>query len=270
MKSLKNHLSLIIALITVLLTIQISIVVERSIAAYEENLKNDYSIIVVVKKSLDNAVFLQIDRAIQSAEEITPDHVIDTFKNEMKDRNIELLKLTLPKFYRIRLRHYPAPDEIERVSAELLKHPLITRVEDFARNHDMVYKLLLLFKKVSMIFAVAIFAVTTLLILKELRIWQFQHSERMNIMALFGAPLWMRSAVLFRLAIMDAIIASLLVNGTFYMLIRYGWLQMQLETVGISVNIYILPDDALILSGVAFILSMLLAMLVIMGPKEES
>lgn len=270
MKSLKNHLSLIIALITVLFTIQIFVVVERSITAYEENLKNDYSIISVVKKNLDNASFLKIDPAIQSAEEINPDHIIGTFKNEMKERNLELLKLTLPKFYRIRLKHYPTPSEITRVSKELLKHPLITKVEDFAKNHDMIYKLLLLFKKVSILFAVAILAVTTLLILKELRIWQFQHSERMSIMALFGAPLWMRSAVLFRLALVDAVMASLLVNGAFFMLVYYGWLEAQLETIGIKVDIYTLPNDALVLSVVAFTLSMLLATLVIAGPKEDS
>ncbi len=270
MKSFKNHLSLITALITILFTIQVFIVVERSINAYEENLKNDYSIIVVVNKNLEKKDFLKIDSTIESAEELDPSHVIDSFKDEMKEQNLKLLKLTLPKFYRVRLDHYPTPAEIEKVSKKLLRHPMITRVEDFARNHDVIYKLLLLFKEVSTLFAIAIFAVTTLLILKELRIWQFQHNERMNIMALFGAPLWMRSAVLFRLAIVDAVLASLLVNGIFFLVVQYGWLQTQLKAIGIAVNIYVLPKDPVILSVIAFVLSILLAMLVIAGSKEDS
>ncbi len=62
-----------------------------------------------------------------------------------------------------------------------------------------------------MVFAVVISIVTMLLIMKELKIWQFKHSERMNIMGLFGAPTWLRSAVLFRLSIVDAIISSILI-----------------------------------------------------------
>lgn len=270
MKSFKNHLSLITALVTILFTIQVYIVVERSIEAYEQNLKNDYSIIVVVKKHLDTMSFLKIDSAIQSVEEIDPSRVITTFKNEIKDENLRLLKLTLPKFYRVRLDHYPTPVQIEKISKRLLKHPLITRVEDFAKNHDVVYKLLLLFKQVSSLFALAIFAVTTLLILKELRIWQFQHNERMNIMALFGAPLWMRSAVLFRLAIVDAIIASMLVIGAFLILEHYAWLDLYLRSIGITIDIFMIPDDAFLLSIVAFALSILLALLVILGSKEDA
>ena len=269
MKSVRNHLSLIIALATILFTIQVYMIIDRSIIAYEENLKNDYSIIVVAKKALEFDQFKAIDKRISEANELEPDHVIESLKGQIKEKNIQLLKLTLPKFYRVRLDRYPTPKEISQLNRNLLKHPLITRVEDFAQNHDLVYKLLLLYKKVSLVFALVIFAVTTLLILKELKIWQLQHSERMNIMALFGAPLWLRSAVLFRLAIVDAIIASLLINGTFFLLLKYQWIEQQLNSIGITINIYTPLSDGLVLSGVALSLSMLLASMVILGHKEE-
>lgn len=269
MKSIRNHLSLIIALTTILFTIQVFMIIDRSIVAYEENLKDDYSIIVVAKKQLKTEVFTAIDKRIERAEEVLPDNVIESLKGEMKPKNIELLKLSLPKFYRIHLDRFPTPDEISKINANLLKHPLITRVEDFAQNHDLVYKLLLLYKKVSIVFALVILAVTTLLILKELKIWQLQHSERMNIMALFGAPLWLRSAVLFRLAIVDAIIATLLINAAFFILLRYQWIEKQLTTIGITIEIYNPLSDGVILSVIALSLSMLLASLVILGHKEE-
>jgi cell division transport system permease protein len=50
MKSFKNHLSLVIALLSILFSIQIFIVVERSLDAYKENLADNYSIIVVSQK----------------------------------------------------------------------------------------------------------------------------------------------------------------------------------------------------------------------------
>ena len=92
-----------------------------------------------------------------------------------------------------------------------------------------------------------------------MRIWQFQHLERMNIMALFGAPVWLRSAVLFRLSIVDAIIASLLVIGTFLALDHQIWIHQQFENLGIAVTLFNLMEDGLLLFGIAMTISVLLA-----------
>ncbi len=270
MKSLKNHLSLIIALATILFTLQTFTIVERSVSSYETRLKNDYSLIIVANTALDAKEIAGIDSVIAASEPISPDRILSEFKEELHGTNFELLKTTLPKFYRVTLKHFPTPDELKALSGRLLKHPTITRVEDFAENHDLVYKLLFLFKKVITLFAVSIFAVTALLIVKELRIWQFQHSERMNIMALFGAPVWLRSAVLYRLAIVDAFVAALLVNGTFFAVVQNGWVDAQLNAIGISADIYQINPDGLILSALALGISVLLATLIVMGHKEEA
>jgi cell division transport system permease protein len=270
MKSLKNHLSLIIALATVLFTVQIFMIVDRSLESYEDRLKNDYSVIIVAKTEIDAKAIADIDSLIDSSEPISPERIINQLREDMHNKNLELLKLSLPKFYRIHLKHFPTPKEISRLSGNLFKHPLITRVENFAENHDMVYKLLLLFKKVVSVFAIAVFAVTALLILKELRIWQFQHSERMNIMALFGAPVWLRSAVLYRLAIVDAVVAAIMVNIAFYVTMKNGWVDAQLNAVGISVDMYRLSPDGLILATLALGISLVLATMIVMGHREEA
>lgn len=111
--------------------------------------------------------------------------------------------------------------------------------------------------------------VTTLLIFKELRIWQFKHSERMSIMALFGAPVWLRSAVLFRLAIVDAIIASLLAFALFIYISSSLWVKEQFENIGIDVVIFDIIDDSTLLFGSAMLLSILLASFIVLGHKEE-
>lgn len=269
MKSIKNHLSLIVALLSILFSIQVFIVVDRAINAYKEGLTSSYSIIVVSQKSIDNATILDFNPLIGSATELTTDNVIKRLNTNMNNKNIELLKLSLPKFYKLQLKHYPSPDEIQALTKDILSRPSVTKVEDFAHNHDKIYKLLLLFKGVVSIFSVSIFVVTTLLIFKELRIWQFKHSERMNIMGLFGAPVWLRSAVLFRLAIVDAVISSFLAFGVFTYISINEFVIQQFSNIGISIVIFDRIEDFVLLFSVAIFLSILLAMLIVLGHKEE-
>ncbi|MDX1295363.1 MAG: cell division protein FtsX, partial [Sulfurimonadaceae bacterium] len=134
MKSLKNHFSLIIALTTILFTVQIFMVIERSLESYEERLKNDYSVIIVTKSEIEAKTIAGIDPLIASSEPISPDRIINQLKDDMHGKNLELLKLSLPKFYRIHLKHFPTPKQISRLSGNLFKHPLVTRVENFAQN----------------------------------------------------------------------------------------------------------------------------------------
>jgi len=269
MRSLKNHFSLIVALLSILASIQIFIVADRAIDAYKSNLANNYSIVVVSKKIVLKSLFLNMDEIVADSIELTPDEVIKKLNTGIDSKNIELLKLTLPKFYKLTLRHYPTPIEIEKLTTTLLKNSDIYKVEDFSNTHDTTYKLLLLFKGVVSVFAGIILVVTTLLILKELKIWQFNHSERMSIMGLFGAPIWLRSAVLFRLSIVDAIISSILAFGVFSYLSSNQWILAQFENIGIQVVIFDSISDFIILFSVAMFLSILLASLIVLGHKEE-
>jgi cell division transport system permease protein len=269
MKSFKNHLSLVVVLLSILFSIQIFIIVDRSIEAYKENLSNNYSVIVVSQKKLDNEIILGINNIISSSSELSVDSVIKRLNSGINAKNVELLKLTLPKFYKLNLTHYPSPKQIKNLRKDLLNNKSITKVEDFSHNHDTTYKLLLLFKNVVSLFAIVVFVVTTLLIFKELRIWQFKHSERMSIMGLFGAPVWLRSAVLFRLAIVDAIIASFLAFGLFVYISSSIWVKEQFTNIGIDVVIYDIINDSALLFGAAIVLSILLASLIVLGHKEE-
>jgi len=269
MKSLKNHISLIIALFTVLFSVQIYVAVDRTIAAYETRLKNDYSIIVVSNKALTPAEFKAMDNLVERSEAIGTDQVLERLKGEMSKKNLDLLKLTLPKFYRLYLNRFPTPYEIEKLQKRLQKNPAIERVEGYAQTHDTVYKLMLLFKDVVQIFSIAIAAVTSLLILKEMRLWQFQHADRMSIMALFGAPVWLRSAVLFRLAIVDAIIATIVLCLAFFVIDQYGWMDLLLRTVGISIELFDFVNDAFRSLLIALGVSIVLTLTIVIGHEEE-
>jgi len=167
-KSIKNHLSLVIALVSILFSLQVLVITERALEAYKEQLSSQYSVVAVSKKSLTQEQLLAIDPILKSSKELLPDDVIKRLNSGMSKKNIELLKLTLPKFYRLKLKHYPTPAEIESLTKNLLADKNIIKVENFAQTHDLTYKLLVLFKTIITIFAVSVFIVTSLLILKEL------------------------------------------------------------------------------------------------------
>ncbi|MFA7354261.1 MAG: cell division protein FtsX [Sulfurimonadaceae bacterium] len=270
MKSVKNHLSLVIALLSILFSMQVFFIVERSIDAYKVTLAKNYSVIAVSKKALSNSDFASINKIISDAKELSTDSVIKRLTSDMKSANAELLKISLPRFYKLTLTHYPTPQEIKSLRSDLLNESSITKVEDFSHTHDTTYKLLLLFKKVVSLFAVVVLVVTVLLIFKELRIWQYKHNERMTIMGLFGAALWLRSAVLFRLAIVDALVASFIAFGVFIYLSSHSWVAEQFNNIGISVVVFNPVDDFLVILGVAMAISILLASLIVIGHKEEA
>lgn len=269
MKSIRNHLSLVVALLSILFSIQVFFIVERSIDAYKVNLSTNYSIIAVSQKKISNEDILKINKLLKDSNELSPDSVIKRLNKDMKSKNRELLKLALPHFYKLSLSHFPSPKELKQVRDSLLGTSGITKVEDFSRNHDATYKLLLLFKSVVLVFSIVVFVVTILLILKELKIWQYKHNERMSIMSLFGAATWLRSAVLFRLAIVDAFIATVVAFCVFTYAASSAWLIDQFKNIGIDILIFNPMIDSLVLLGVAMFISILLATLIVLGHKEE-
>jgi cell division transport system permease protein len=268
-KSFKNHLSLVIALLSILFSLQVFTIVDRAIDAYKENLAKNYALVVVAQKNLDTKLLLRANKLIKSIEEISPDGVIKKLNSGMSKKNMELLKVTLPKFYKLKLKYYPSPQELQKLTKSLLRSQSINKVETFSKTYDTTYKLLLLFKTVISVFSFTVIIVTILLIFKELRIWQFKHNERMSIMGLFGAPVWLRSAVLFRLAIVDALVASALSFIIFTYLSTEPWIAEQFQSIGIKVVLFDKIYDSLIMLGVALVVSILLATFIVLGHKEE-
>jgi len=79
----------------------------------------------------------------------------------------------------------------------------------------------------------------------------------------------MRSAVLFRLAIVDALFASAFVFVIFTLLSSDMWVLEQFRYIGISITIFDPLYDFLMLLGIALLLSVILASLIVLGHKEE-
>ena len=103
--------------------------------------------------------------------------------------------------------------------------------------------------------------------IKQVEIWRFEHSERMQIMALFGAPSWMRSGLLFRIALADSVVASALIGGALYYLTRHPFVDATFSEFGLG-NMIVSGDDLMILFGASLLISILSVAVVIIREKE--
>lgn len=216
MKSLKNHLSVIFPIIVILLSLQFSISLERIVKDYESRLAEDYSIIVVSIKKLDEKSVKGDISDFKSLRLMSSKKVLDKLQGDISSKNISLLQEALPKFYSLKLTSFPSNERLGEIAKRLKNYPTVTKVETFSKTHDKIYKIFVIAKSTSFIFTGLIFVISLLLILKQMRIWVYEHKERMDIMTLFGAPFWMKSAFLYRMVVIDSIIATCIVVGIFY------------------------------------------------------
>ena len=79
------------------------------------------------------------------------------------------------------------------------------------KTHDKVFKMFLLLQGMVYVFATFVGCIAIFLTFKQVRIWTYEHSKRMSIMSLFGASFFMKSAMLYRMALVDSLISAILV-----------------------------------------------------------
>ncbi len=269
MRSLKRHFSLITALFAILFAFEILVIVDRVLSAYESKLSERYAIVVVSDHNLTLDDFNTLHSSIKESQPLSTKNEIEQIEEQLAVGTIDLSLIKLPYFYALTLDHYPDPDELAKIAQKLKKSGKISRVETFSAQHDTLFKLLVLFKWIITLLSYVLFAVTLLLITKEMRLWQFQHHERMNIMSLFGAPVWLRSGVLFRLAFVDAIFATILTIITFVLIDYSGWIDNLMHHIGLDIVLFSFASDPLMLLTIAMFLSTLLAVIITLSLSEE-
>lgn len=264
MRSLRSHLSLTVALFAILFTIQIFALVLRLVDGYENKLKESYAMVLTSHIELDKPLLTPAVKGDFSLTLLSNEEILEELSSDLDKKQITLLKATLPFFYELRLDHFPQPAEINKMESKLLNVQGIKEIESFANRHDQVFKLLLLIKSIVNSFAVIIIVIAILVILKEMRLWQLNHSDRMHIMALFGAPVWLRSAVLFRFALLDTIFSTVIVVTIFIFLEKTQVVKELFDSIGVTVALIQPIPEAFILFGVALVSSMSLALTLVL------
>lgn len=251
MNSLKNHLSLIIPLVALLFALESILLVNRTLNDYESKLGKNYAIILASKKELSLQTLRDKITEAQSLNQIDAQIVLERLKNNISQANLILLKKSLPYFYSLTLNTYPSNSRLIAIQKTLENFDEIVRIETFTKSHNQIYQLLLIINGSIMIFSSLIALISLLLMFKQIEIWKFQHLERMEIMTLFGAPLWMRSQVLFRLACIDTILATLIVAGGLFYISQNSSLLIFFQELGLNPEIFspILDSIVLLLTG---------------------
>ncbi len=203
-RSISNHITLILALISILLSIFLFNVFNQILQRYEKTIIDNYSIVIVSTKPI-KLINLPL---VKSIHELDIKKQIQKIKKKYK--NIDFSKISLPLFYKIKLSKLPTPSELKQLEKDLLKYKFIKRVMTHSSAQTKIYNLLMLINLITKTFMIISGILGFLLIIKQLEVWKLLHSERMYIMELFGAPFWFKGATLFKIAFIDALISNII------------------------------------------------------------
>ncbi|NCD12139.1 MAG: ABC transporter permease [Epsilonproteobacteria bacterium] len=215
MKSINSHFSIIISVFILLFSFQFTKMVNTIVNDYSIKIVNDYSIVLVASSELKEEELKRQIPEIHVLTEISSKKILDRLKNDMSSKNLTLLQVALPKFYSLKLESMPNQKRLEMIRQKLSGLSSITRVETFAKTHEKVFKMFLLLQSMVYVFASFVALVAILLIFKQIRIWTYEHNRRMSIMTLFGASFFMKSAMLYRMTLVDTFLSAMAVCAVY-------------------------------------------------------
>jgi len=215
MKSIKEHMMFILPLMAMLIGVEFILIFNRVTTSYEQKLKNEYAILVVSKKQLSTPIARGVSSKIDSVEAMNREDIAKEVTSGMQDTAMVAIMKDLPYFYRIHLNRYLSLEELKDIQAKLKGIDGVLNVEIFGENYHSKHTMFRLVKLILNIFIIMLFVVSIFLVVKQMEVWQLAHKDRMKIMEIFGAPMMLRSGILFKIAFIDAIIATLLNIGIF-------------------------------------------------------
>ena len=157
--------------------------------------------------------------------------------------------------------------KIEKILPILIKNNCNYFAVAYLEEAVKVYKILKLIENISRVFAAIIAAIGVTLLFKQMRIWLYEHKERIDIMTLFGAPFWLKSAALFKIAVFDSVFAAILVIA-FYSALP-GLNLVNTSEIGVDLPTTDLLADGAKLIGVSLILAAVSVILVMRRAKRD-
>lgn len=211
----------ILPLMAILLGIEFYLVFERTTNTYEKGLKEGYTMLAVAKKPMELSDFQALNGHISSAEKIERETIVsEVAKGVSKSSSKEILA-ALPYFYNLGLDTYIHTSGLDEIKKDLEADANIKKVETFGTTYQSNYRLFSFIKFILKVFIGFMAVVSLFLIIKQMEIWKYAHKERMQVMEIFGAPMMLRSGVLFRMAFLDALLSTILVSGFFFYIKLY-------------------------------------------------
>jgi len=269
MKFIKTHISLIFPLVAILLGLEFFIVFDRTTDSFEKSLQNGYSMMVVSKDEMSIDDFKAWDEHIEQVIELEKSKILEKLKMDKDTVNEKSFEASLPNFYSLKLDRYLTVSELEEVKFNLEKSDNILSIESFQSAYQSKYELFSFIKLAFQTFIVFMSIIGFFLIVKQMEVWNFLHAQRMKIMEIFGATLFLRSKVLINMALIDAVVSALITSAIFYA-IQNIWVKgSQMEILKENVDeIFSLTDIFILLFASIFVV-MIAVYLVVINVKEE-
>ena len=244
--------------------------IDRSVDEYKNKLTNEYSIVIVSQRVLSFNEIKKVISNLSSLNHIDKSKYIKKLSSEnISKENLIYLRDSLPEFYSIKLDTLPSPKELRLIKTKLLSINGVIKVEIYQKSFKKLYRFLLLSKGASLVFMVFIFLTSTLLIVKQMEIWTYEHQNRMYIMELFGAPYWLKSASLYKLVIIDSFIATMLVSITFLYMPYFADFSKVYSDIGINLTNFSFLKDTFILLFLSITLSVLAVSITILRQSRR-
>jgi len=269
MKSVKNHIMFILPLLAILLGIESFMVFGRVTASYGENLKEAYTILVVTRKPMKPEAFQKIDARIERVESVEKRPIIQEISRGLSNASTREIIELLPQFYTLHLNRYLDNAKIDTIKKHLIQSPNVQRVETFGQSHNANYNLYMLIRASLWTFVGFMIFTSLFLVVKQMEIWQLEHRERMQVMEILGASGLMRSGVLFRIALTDALIAALTTIGIFVFL-RFVWVgKSHIDLLVRKQALFFQFQDIAVLAGIALLIVLISVVLVSTNLKEN-
>lgn len=215
MKLLRSFLSITFPLVMMLVMFSIYLVVTKVVNNYKKNITNDYAIMVISNTPLTAMKTLAgID--VKDIEPLNRENIIKSVEQNLSDTSIQLLQTKLPYFYKIYLHDFPTSSKLTKIREELLSIANIKKVETFSNDHNKLYSLLVLVQRIIFILFSAVLLLSILLLSKQIKIWFFEHNERISIIQLHGGSLMYASKPIIRVILISAIFSSILANSMLF------------------------------------------------------
>ena len=220
MKFLKNTFAFIIPLTAMLISFIIYIFSSNILENYKKTIANDYSIVVITNTPLIKEDITQLaDIRVEKIITLKNDEIINNIKSNLSTTSIDLLRKKLPHFYKIKLEVFPTTSELDTIKNQLYQNKNIRKVEIFSKKHNSIYLLLLLLSQISLILFSIITIFAVIIISKQIRIWFYEHHEKITILKLHGASILYSSSTILKYAIFSSLISFGIVSGIFIYLI---------------------------------------------------
>jgi len=260
MKLLKSFISVTFPLVVMLFMFSIYLIVTKVVNNYKENITNDYAIVVIANTPLSSIDRLA-DIKVKDIEPLSREKIIKSVKDNLSDTSVELLQKKLPYFYKIYLSEFPTSLKLEQIRKELMTISNIDKIETFSNDHNKLYSLLILVQNIIFILFGAVLLLSVLLLSKQIKIWFFEHNERITIIQLHGGSLIYSSIPILKIILMSAFFSSVVASVMLFVVISNIHLIVEPEIMSLIPSVLSMEMEILQI----FLLSVIIPLITFFG-----